>query len=195
MGMNPWIAKAVVLAASIVMVAIRAPHGQRSRRVKVVTHRKGRRETVLLTLAWAGFFIPLVWIASPVFSFAEYPLHAGPLVAGMACFAAGLWLFYRSHADLGTNWSVTLEVREEHRLITHGVYRRIRHPMYTALFLYSVGQALVLPNWVAGPSYLVAFGILFACRVGAEEAMMREQFGDDYQAYMSRTQRLAPWMW
>jgi protein-S-isoprenylcysteine O-methyltransferase Ste14 len=67
--------------------------------------------------------------------------------------------------------------------------------MYTALFLYSAGQALVLPNWVAGPSYLVAFGILFACRVGEEEAMMRAQFGDEYQAYMSRTQRLAPWIW
>ena len=193
--MNPWIAKAVIFTASVVMVVIRAPHGQRSRGVKVVTHRKGGRETALLTLAWAGFFIPLVWIVSPVFSFAEYPLRAGPLAAGSACFVAGLWLFHRSHADLGTNWSVTLEVRERHRLIVHGVYRRIRHPMYTALFLYSIGQALVLPNWLAGPSYLVAFGILFACRVGAEEAMMREEFGDDYEAYMSRTQRLAPWIW
>ena len=193
--MNPWIAKAVILAASVVMVAIRAPHGQRSRRVKVVAHRKGGRETALLALAWAGFFIPLIWIASPVFSFAEYPLRAGPLAAGIACFVAGLWLFYRSHADLGTNWSITLEVREQHRLITHGVYRRVRHPMYSALLLYSVGQAFVIPNWVAGPSYLVAFGILYACRVGAEEAMMRDQFGGEYRDYSSRTRRLVPWSW
>jgi protein-S-isoprenylcysteine O-methyltransferase Ste14 len=193
--MNPWIAKVVILTASVMMVAIRAPHGQRSRGIKVVTHRKGGRETTLLTLAWAGFFVPLVWVASPVFSFAEYPLRAGPLAGGVGCLVAGLWLFYRSHADLGTNWSVTLEVREQHRLITQGVYRRIRHPMYTALLLYSAGQALVIPNWLAGPSYLVAFGILFACRVGAEEAMMRAQFGDEYEAYMSRTQRLAPWIW
>ena len=193
--MNPWIAKAVTLAASVVMVAIRAPHGQRSRRVKVVADRKGGRETALLALAWLGFVIPLIWVASSVFAFAEYPLHAGPLVAGTACIVAGLWLFHRSHADLGTNWSVTLEVREQHRLITHGVYRRIRHPMYTALFLYAVGQALVIPNWLAGPSNLVAFGILFVCRVGAEEAMMRAQFGDAYDAYMSRTQRVVPWIW
>ena len=70
--MNPWIAKAVILAASIVMVAIRAPHGQRSRGVKVVKNRKGRQEVILLTLAWLGFFVPLVWVASPAFSFAEY---------------------------------------------------------------------------------------------------------------------------
>jgi protein-S-isoprenylcysteine O-methyltransferase Ste14 len=108
---------------------------------------------------------------------------------------AGLWLFYRSHADLGTNWSITLQVRENHRLVVEGVYRRIRHPMYTALFLYSVGQVFVLPNWVAGPSYLVTFGILFALRVRAEEKLMLEEFGADYAAYMARTKRLMPGVW
>ncbi len=193
--MNPWIVKAVILAANVVLLAIRAPHGHRSRSIKVVTSRKGRPETVLLTLMWIGFFFPLIWIVSPVFSFAEYPPRVGPLVAGILCFVAGLWLFFRSHVDLGTNWSITLEVREQHRLITHGVYRRIRHPMYTALFLYAVGQLLVLPNWVAGPSYLVPFAILFACRVRAEERMMIEEFGDEYAAYMARSKRLVPGIW
>src|SRR5262245_16104336 len=81
--MNPWIAKAVVLAASIVMVAIRAPHGHRSRTVKIVKNCKGKQEVILLTLAMLGFFIPLVWVFSPVFSFADYPLHPGPLAAGI----------------------------------------------------------------------------------------------------------------
>jgi len=193
--MNPWIAKAVIFGASVVMVAIRAPHGHRSRGIKVVKSRKGTLEVFLLILAWIGFFVPLIWIASPAFSFAEYPLCAGPLVAGVVCFGAGLWLFYRSHVDLGTNWSITLQVREQHRLITHGVYRRVRHPMYLALLVYSVGQSLVLPNWVAGPSNLVAFAILFAFRVGAEERMMLEQFGDEYAAYMARTKRLIPGVW
>jgi protein-S-isoprenylcysteine O-methyltransferase Ste14 len=193
--MNPWIAKGLILAASVAMVGIRAPHGKRSRGVRVLESHKGRLETALLTLAWAGFFIPLIWVASPAFSFAEYPLHIGPLVAGVVCIGAGLWLFHRSHADLGTNWSITLEVREQHRLITQGVYRRIRHPMYTALFLYSVGQALVIPNWVAGPSYFVAFAILFALRLHAEEKMMLQRFGDDYASYMARTQRLVPGIW
>jgi len=193
--MNPWIVKTVILAASVVMIAIRAPHGHRSRGVKVVKSRKGTVETVLLTLAWLGFLVPLVWIASPALSFAEYPLRAGALVAGIACLAVGLWFFHRSHADLGTNWSITLEVREQHRLITDGVYRRIRHPMYMALLLYSVGQALVIPNWVAGPSYLIAFGILFTFRVRAEERMMLDQFGDQYAAYMARTKRLVPGVW
>jgi len=111
------------------------------------------------------------------------------------CLVIGLWLFYRSHADLGTNWSITLELREQHRLITQGVYRRIRHPMYLALALYSIGQALVIPNWVAGPSNLIAFAILCALRVRAEERMMVEEFGDEYAAYSARTKRLIPGVW
>src|SRR4249920_341297 len=193
--MNPWIAKLIVLAGTLTMIAIRAPHGRRSRNVKVAKSRKTSLETGLLVLAWIGFFIPLIWIASPVLSFAEYRLGLGPLVAGVMCFVIGLWLFYRSHADLGTNWSITLEVREGHRLITHGVYRGVRHPMYSALALYSVGQALVIPNWVAGLSNLVAFAVLFALRVGAEEKMMDQQFGSEYATYTARTKRLIPRVW
>jgi protein-S-isoprenylcysteine O-methyltransferase Ste14 len=193
--MSPYYAKVVLIAASIVMVVIRAPHGNRSRKVKVASSRKSRLEVALLTLAWISFFVPLVWAFSPVFAFADYPLRKAPFAAGVACYAAGLWLFHRSHADLGEFWSITLEVREKHRLVTEGVYRRIRHPMYTALFLYGLGQALVVPNWVAGPSYGAAFGLLFALRLGAEERMMRETFPGEYEAYAARTRRLIPGIW
>ena len=193
--MNPWIAKAVVLAATVIMMAIRGAHGQRSRSVKVAKSYKTRLETGLLVLAWVGFLVPLIWVASPAFRFSEYPLRAVPLAAGMMCYVIGLWLFYRSHADLGKNWSITLEVREGHRLVTHGVYRGVRHPMYSALALYSVGQALVIPNWVAGPSNLIAFAVLFALRVGAEEKMMARQFGNEYATYAARTRRLIPGIW
>jgi len=195
MVLNPWIAKGLVLAGTVVMMAIRAPHGRRNRSVQVAKSYKTRLETGLLVLAWIGFLVPLIWVASPVFSFAEFPLLAGPLVAGVICLGIGLWLFYRSHADLGTNWSITLEVHHEHRLITQGVYRRVRHPMYLALALYSVGQAFVIPNWVAGPSNLLAFAILFALRIRAEERMMIEGFGAEYAAYSARTSRLIPGVW
>ncbi len=193
--MSPWIAKTVILAASVVMISIRAPHGRRSRGVKVARSWKGRREIALLTVAWMGFLLPLIWVVFPVFSFAEFSLRPRPFAAGVLCLVAGLWLFHRSHSDLGTYWSVTLELRENHRLITEGVYRHVRHPMYSALFLYSIGQALVIPNWVVGPSYFVTFGILFALRIRAEERMMLETFGDEYAAYMARTKLLVPRIW
>jgi protein-S-isoprenylcysteine O-methyltransferase Ste14 len=194
--MSPWFGKAIILASSIVMVIIRAPHGQRSRRVKVVRSGWGALETVLLALAWLAFFVPLVWVAgAPVFAFADYLLRPVPLLAGVVCLAVGLWLFARSHADLGTNWSITLEVRESHQLVTQGIYRSLRHPMYSALLLYSLGQALVVPNWIVGPSYGVAMVLLFAFRLGPEESMMVEEFGEDYEAYRGRTKRLVPGVW
>jgi len=193
--MNPWIAKAVTLAASVVMVLIRAPHGRRSSKVKVVLSRKGPREVVLLTIAWIGFLVPLIWAVSSALSFADYALHPWPFAAGISCIVPGLWWLHRSHANLGAYWSVTLELRENHQLVTQGIYGWVRHPMYAALFVYAIGQLLVIPNWVAGPSYLVAFGVLFALRIGAEERMMLETFGDEYAAYMARTKRLVPGIW
>jgi protein-S-isoprenylcysteine O-methyltransferase Ste14 len=193
--MNPWLAKAIILASSTVMVIIRAPYGQRSRGLKVAQTRRGKLEIALLALAWLAFFVPLIWVVAPIFAFADYPLRSIPLFAGIACLAVGLWLFARSHADLGTNWSITLEVREKHQLVTKGIYRRVRHPMYLALLVYSVGQALVVPNWIAGPSYAVAMVLLFALRLGPEERMMLDEFGKDYEAYMRRTKRLVPGVW
>jgi protein-S-isoprenylcysteine O-methyltransferase Ste14 len=67
--------------------------------------------------------------------------------------------------------------------------------MYLAIALYAVGQALVIPNWVAGPSNMIAFVILFAFRVGGEERMMVDRFGDEYAAYIARTKRLIPGVW
>jgi protein-S-isoprenylcysteine O-methyltransferase Ste14 len=190
--MDPWFGKGAVLAASVVLVAIRAPHGHRSTRVPVAESRKGRAEKVLLALAWISFLVPVVWIASPWLDFADYPLHPAAWGAGVAAFAAGLWLFHRSHADLGTNWSITLELREGHRLVTEGVYRRMRHPMYTALLLFSLGQALCGANWIAGPAYLVVMVPLVLMRLGPEEAMMRSRFGDGWDAYAAKTPRLIP---
>jgi protein-S-isoprenylcysteine O-methyltransferase Ste14 len=68
--------------------------------------------------------------------------------------------------------------------------------MYLAIALYSIGQALVIPNWVAGPSNLIAFAILLALRLRAEERMMVEEFGDEYAAaYSARTKCLIPGVW
>ena len=71
-------------------------------------------------------------------------------------------------------------------------YRRVRHPMYTAFWLWAVAQALLLPNWFAGFSGIVGFGALFFGRIAREERMMMESFGDEYRAYMQRTYRVIP---
>jgi protein-S-isoprenylcysteine O-methyltransferase Ste14 len=190
-----WFGKVAIVVAALAMIVIRAPHGKRSRERAVATSRRGTVELIVLTLAWIGFLVPLLWVVSPWLSVADFGPRPEALAGGALCFAAGLWLLHRSHVDLGTNWSITLELREQHELVTQGVYARIRHPMYLAFLLYGAGQALVVPNWVAGPAYLIAFTLVCALRIGAEERMMAEQFGEGYRAYMRRTKRLVPGVW
>ena len=112
---------------------------------------------------------------------------------GVAVLCGALALFYRSHLDLGRNWSISLEIRNEHRLVRTGVYRLIRHPMYSSFFLLALAQLLLLPNWLAGASGLVGVGLLYTFRIRQEERMMLERFGADYRDYMASTKRLVPW--
>lgn len=67
--------------------------------------------------------------------------------------------------------------------------------MYLALLLCGLGQALALPNWLAGPAYLAALLLLTVCRIGPEERLMARTFGAGYTAYRARTWRLLPGLW
>ena len=64
--------------------------------------------------------------------------------------------------------------------------------MYTSFWLWGISQFLLLPNWIAGLSGLISVAVLYYGRVEAEEEMMRQQFGAEYDAYCARTYRLLP---
>ena len=194
--MHIWIPKATLILGIVAVVAIRTPYGRRSSKVKVIKNKRGMLDIVLLSGMWLGSVIlPVLWVSTPLLSFADYPLHPVQFAAGVVLFSLGLWLFHRCHVDLSTNWSVSLEIRENHALITSGVYRRVRHPMYSAILLQAFGQALIAPNWIVGSFYISAFILMFSFRVGPEEQMMLEQFGDRYGIYMTKSQRLIPGIW
>lgn len=136
--------------------------------------------------------LPLMYVFTPALAAFDYRSSAPAAWIGALAWIAGLWLFWRSHVDLGRNWSVSLELRADHRLVTHGVYRTIRHPMYSSFLLFGLAQALLLPNWIAGPAALVAVLVMCIIRLPHEEAMMLEHFGDEYREYSRRTGRLLP---
>lgn len=189
------VASAVVLATSLGLIVLPAlaHRGQAPR--AVVQRRQGIRERVILALAGIAFLLALLWVTTPLLQAADYPPRLELLVAGIAAYVVGLFLLFRAHRDLAGQWSITLEVREHHTLVTHGVYGRIRHPMYLALLLYGIGQALALPNFVAGPAYFAATVALVVLRLKPEERMMAETFGPEYQDYAARTWKLVPGFW
>ena len=194
--MNPWFGFGVFIAGTALSVVIRVPHDRRSQETKVTQSRKGTLEIALLAAMALGLLIlPVVAMATSWLAFADYPLHPVAFALGALAMAAGLWVFHRAHADLGRNWSVTLEIRESHALVTQGVYRSVRHPMYSAIYLLALAQALLVPNFIAGPACLVAFTLMFALRVPREERMMLDAFGGQYRDYASRTRRVIPGVW
>jgi protein-S-isoprenylcysteine O-methyltransferase Ste14 len=191
--MSPVAAKIIWALGCVGWYAIRYPHQRRSRRTPVAERRDRVRDMILMTISFAGLFaIPFSYAVTDQPTFAGYPFHPLQAWLGVAVLIGALALFYRTHRDLGRAWSVTLEIRQEHRLVTQGIYAWLRHPMYAAFWLWALSQALLLPNWIAGLSGLVGFGTLFFCRVGREERMMLERFGEEYRAYMRRTNRIVP---
>lgn len=192
--MDPLVAKIIYIAGYwVANFVIRAPHIKAHRRTPIRAQRKTRTDTSLfVATSVGGFLIPLLYVLTPLFSFADYSIPRWLGVTGVAILVLGDWVFWKSHQDLGRNWSPTLDIREDHRLVTEGLYQRIRHPMYLSLWLLVISQAMILPNYVAGFSGLVPFAILYFQRVQKEERMMLEEFGSAYEAYLQKTGRLIP---
>ncbi|MEM7125973.1 MAG: protein-S-isoprenylcysteine O-methyltransferase [Chloroflexota bacterium] len=185
--------KILYVLTMVITTVIRSPYEKRNKENKIASDHKDQQEQILLMLVLLGMMlIPLIFIFTPLLSFADYALPVWALIVGVLVMATGLWLFWRSHADLGQNWSVSLEIRDEHTLVTNGVYQRVRHPMYSAIWLLALGQPLLLHNWIAGFGSIFAFGIMYLLRVPIEERMMLEQFGEQYQQYMAKTGRILP---
>lgn len=136
--------------------------------------------------------LPVIYVLTPWFDPWDFalPVWAGVLGVGLA--AVCLWLLWRCHVALGRSWTSRVELHRSHVLVTDGIYRRVRHPIYGKLLLWGVAQVLLLQNWIAGPSGLVFALAFYLARVRREEAMLVEQFGDSYRIYMERTGRLLP---
>lgn len=189
---NGWGAL-VWLIVFVAMCAIRTPHSLRNRANVVVEARKDATEIALLAAMFVTMMVlPLAHLATGVFAFADYPLPDWATWIGALAQIPFVWLFWRSHADLGRNWSPGLEVRDAHELVTTGIYDRIRHPMYAAIWISALAQPLLIHNWIAGALIIPAFAAMWFIRVPNEEAMLRARFGDAWDAYCARAGRLIP---
>lgn len=183
----------IYFLAMVIQILIRAPISQRRKSEKMSARRITSQENLLLGLLFAGMlFLPLIYSVTNWLDFANYTLPAWAGWLGVVVMLGALFIFWRSHADLGLNWSPSLEIREKHTLITNGIYGAIRHPMYASQWLWSIAQILLIQNWIAGLVGLIIFTPFYLLRVRAEERLMLDTFGEEYQAYMQRTGGVLP---
>jgi protein-S-isoprenylcysteine O-methyltransferase Ste14 len=140
-----------------------------------------------------------LWISSLVV-FAAFPSWLNwaslPFPAWLrwleVCFAAVcLPLLMWVQHTLGHHWSTQLRLRINHTLVTSGLYRWIRHPMYTVLFVLRLAIALATANALILLIEGTQFALYYA-RIGKEEQMLLHRFGEEYRVYMMRTGRFLP---
>jgi len=101
-------------------------------------------------------------------------------------------LFVAAARAMGANWSVVARMREDHELVTRGVFAYLRHPIYTGMVASLVAVALAfghLANLVVGvPLFFAGTWI----RIREEEALLKAEFGAAYDAYAARVKRFLP---
>jgi protein-S-isoprenylcysteine O-methyltransferase Ste14 len=107
--------------------------------------------------------------------------------------AMAIPLIYCLFASIGTNITQTVGVREEHQLVTQGIYKWVRHPLYVVSALFFLSFALIAANGFIAAAIIVVFFFLLL-RLPQEEERLIERFGDAYREYMAQTGRFLPKM-
>ncbi len=95
---------------------------------------------------------------------------------------------------LGRRFSGLVAIQREHRLVTNGLYGVIRHPSYLGLIVSVLGWACAFRSGV-GVAIAVLMLIVMLARIDAEERLLNETFGAEYDAYRARTWRVVPYVY
>jgi protein-S-isoprenylcysteine O-methyltransferase Ste14 len=184
----------------------RDPEFMRKRHRKETRRYERKRDVVVQDVSAVAWALPmLLYLLVPAWrawaSLSGLPVLSGFLMVwslawivswvGVGLGILSLVLLVWVHKALGEFWTATLEVKPGHKLITHGPYKRIRHPMYTASMLFMFSTGLIALDWVILVVSALTL-IVISKRIDNEERLLIEHFGKEYRDYMKRTRRLLP---
>ncbi len=123
-------------------------------------------------------------------------VHNGPdalRYLGLALYAAGNALAFAAVKTLDKQYSGYVTLQDDHKLVQRGIYGLIRHPIYLRMLLVGVSVPLIFRSWLWVPFLLIVVGIV-TYRIHAEEKLLAEQFGEEFEVYRRRTWRLIPYV-
>ena len=138
------------------------------------------------------WFSPLVYLINPNWmAWSKIGLtESGRWVGvglGILCVFGIYWLF----SSIGSGITPTSATRKEHKLVTNGIYRYVRHPLYTVGSSLFISFGMMADNWFIAALGILTFSLM-AIRTPKEEANLIEKFGDEYREYMKHTGRFFP---
>ena len=154
-----------------------------------------REDRLFVVLASLVFFFALfvsfwefVAVQGMVFRFSVLS------VTGLILFLVGVSIRLAGKSALGKYYSYGLRVLPDHRLVTSGIYRYVRHPISLAVLVYDPGIPLFFSS-LYGFVITLALIPLVLYRITIEERMLIQRFGDEYRDYMRRTKKITPFLY
>jgi protein-S-isoprenylcysteine O-methyltransferase Ste14 len=141
---------------------------------------------------WLPYFFWVPYVVVGVHLGPELPLSDELRAAGIVLTVGGVALAIWSIATLGRHYDLVLEIHAGHQLVRRGPFAWVRHPVYTGLALHFIGACLATGNLLlTAGTFFVTFPT-FVIRARAEEQLLREQFGGEYDRYMDEVPMLVP---
>jgi len=141
---------------------------------------------LVLWLSPLAYLLNPSWMAWSKIGLPEWVRWLGVGI-GVFCTLGIYWLF----SSIGSGITPTSATRTEHKLVTQGPYRWVRHPLYTIGSSMFISLGMMADNWFIAALGILAF-IAMASRTPKEEANLIEKFGDEYREYMKWTGRYLP---
>lgn len=115
------------------------------------------------------------------------------IIFSIVLMVVGYLLRYWAMKTLGENFTRTLRVSKDQKVITDGPYKLIRHPGYLANLILWIGAYIgITQNLLMIMIFFVLFFIVYKLRIDAEETMMCNYFGDEYKKYQKKTFKMLP---
>lgn len=114
-------------------------------------------------------------------------------IIGLALFIIGLSIMLVGQVTLRRNYSGTVVIRVDHQLITHGIYRFTRNPMYLGLIMVVTGLPAYAASLYGFLTSLILIPIILN-RIRLEEKLLTEEFQDTYRKYKENTKKLIPFI-
>lgn len=154
-----------------------------------------RGSRMLIIIAMVGAIVAAVNLALHLPA-ARLPLpRDAALVVGMVAMWSGIALRLWSVRTLGRFFRTEVTMLDDHRLIAHGPYARLRNPSYAGAMLTCLGFGIALDNAASLATVLLVPGLAFAHRIRIEEAALAQRFGTAWVAYRARSWALLPPLW
>jgi len=120
-----------------------------------------------------------------------FPMHS---IVGLALFMLGLAVMVTGQITLWRNYSATVVIRENHQLITHGIYRFTRNPIYLGAIIAVFGLPVYAGSMYGCVTMLVLIPIVLN-RIRLEERLLTEEFQDAYLKYEATSKKLIPFIY